>query len=267
MKPTLSLLTTGAAASVLALSAFAADQTDPNTTTKRSYERQQAGNTDRLGRTSKVSDLIGMEIRNQQNEKVGKVEDVLVDLQAGRVVQVVISSGGFLGLGDELSVVPPSALRSGTEDKVLMLDVNKETLAKAPHFKRGEWPDFNDPVYSIRSYQVYRVEPYFRTNAASADNTRLNVRDRQQENLTPFDQGSGETDVDLTRQIRREILNQKNLSVNARNVKVITVNGRVTLRGPVNSEEEKRVLAEIASRVASREHVDNQLEVKQSEVK
>jgi osmotically-inducible protein OsmY len=52
------------------------------------------------------------------------------------------------------------------------------------------------------------------------------------------------------------------MSVNAQNVKIITVDGRVTLRGPVNTAEEKRLIGEIADRIAHSENVDNQLEVK-----
>ena len=54
----------------------------------------------------------------------------------------------------------------------------------------------------------------------------------------------------------------ENMSVNARNVKIITLEGRVTLRGPVNTAEEKRLIGEIADRIARSENVDNQLEVR-----
>ena len=99
-----------------------------------------------------------------------------------------------------------------------------------------------------------------RTNAV--DNTARNVRDRNDRTLTPLDQGNSQADVNTTAQIRKEIIAGKNMSVNARNVKIITTNGRVTLRGPVNTAEEKRLIGEIADRIAHSENVDNQLEVK-----
>jgi osmotically-inducible protein OsmY len=68
--------------------------------------------------------------------------------------------------------------------------------------------------------------------------------------------------VQTTRRIRQEILAKQGLSVNARNVKVMTVNGRVTLRGPVNDDIEKQAIVEIANRIAESANVDNQLEVK-----
>ena len=60
----------------------------------------------------------------------------------------------------------------------------------------------------------------------------------------------------------QEIIAGKSMSVNAKNVKVITSNGRVTLRGPVNTAEEKRLIGDIANRIARTENVDNRLEVK-----
>ncbi len=100
------------------------------------------------------------------------------------------------------------------------------------------------------------------TNAVTdADNTARNVRDRNDATLTPFDQGNSKADVDTTAQIRKGILASRDMSVNAKNVKIITNNGRVTLRGPVQSEEEKRLIGEIANRIAQSENVDNQLEV------
>jgi osmotically-inducible protein OsmY len=79
---------------------------------------------------------------------------------------------------------------------------------------------------------------------------------------TPFEQGNNKADLDTTAQIRKEILDTKNLSVNAQNVKIITKAGKVTLRGPVNTVEEKRIIGDIAVKHASAANVDNQLEVK-----
>ena len=100
------------------------------------------------------------------------------------------------------------------------------------------------------------------TPSKNADNTGRNAADRDDKTLTPMDQGNSKADLETTARIRREIVAAKNMSVNAQNIKVITNGGKVTLRGPVNSAEEKRLIAEIADRVARHENVDNQLEVK-----
>ena len=95
-----------------------------------------------------------------------------------------------------------------------------------------------------------------------ADNTARNVRDRNNSTLTPLDQGNSKADVSTTAQIRKEIIAGKEMSVNAKNVKIITANGRVTLRGPVDTAEEKRLIGVIAIDIVQAENVDNQLEVK-----
>jgi hyperosmotically inducible protein len=213
----------------------------------------------RLGHVEKASKINGMSVKNRQDEKLGKVENLMVDLAAGRVVQVIVSTGGFLGLGNELNAVPPAAFRYNAERDTLTLDATKEMLTSAPHFKSTEWPDFADPPYCVTIYRAYRVEPYFSTDA---DNTRRNVRDRDGKTLTPLDQGSSDADIATTTQIRKELRAREALSVNAQNVKIITVNGRVTLRGVVDTEAEKRILGEIAARTATADKVDNQLEVK-----
>jgi hypothetical protein len=209
---------------------------------------------------------MGSPVKNLQDQKLGKVENFMVDLSVGRIVAVIISSGGFLGIDDELSAVPPTALRLSTDRDSLQLDVSKETLASSPHFKANQWPDLGDPAYEGGVYRAYNVEPYFATGAdattADADNTGRNVRDRNGRTLTPLDQGNNQADVNITAQIRKEILATDNMSVNARNVKIITLNGRVTLRGPVNTIEEKNLIGDIANRIVTADNVDNQLEVK-----
>jgi sporulation protein YlmC with PRC-barrel domain len=216
----------------------------------------------RLSQVQRASQLMGTPVKNLQDEKLGKVENLLVDLGSGRMVAVIVSSGGFLGLGDELSAIPPNALRFSTDRASLQLDASKEMLTSAPHFRANEWPDFNQPGYSAGVYRAYRMEPYFSTNFVSAaDNSSRNRRDRGDRTLTPLDQGNSQADVNTTAQIRKGILAGDNLSVNARNVKVITNQGQVTLRGPVNTDEEKRFIGSVATGIAQVENVDNQLEV------
>ena len=166
-------------------------------------------------------------------------------------------------MGDELSAVPPTALRFNAERDTLALDISKEALSSAPHFKANQWPDLAQPGYANEVYRAYRVEPYFGTNTlTAADNTGRNVGDRNDRTVTPLDQGNSNRDVQTTAQIRKEIIATKDVSVNGRNVKIITRDGQVTLRGPVDSSDEKRLISEIAQRIARSENVDNQLEVK-----
>jgi len=95
----------------------------------------------------------------------------------------------------------------------------------------------------------------------AADNTGKNVRDRQGATKTPGDQSNATSDVAITRAIRKAVVADKELSTNAHNVKIITSDGMVTLRGPVKSAEEKRTIGTIAQQSAGVKGVDNQLEI------
>jgi osmotically-inducible protein OsmY len=96
----------------------------------------------------------------------------------------------------------------------------------------------------------------------AADNTGRNVRDQGDATLTPLDQSPAEADVKITQAIRRAIAVDKALSMNARNVKIITIARVMTLRGPVESATEKAAIAQAAESVSGVSGVDNQMEVK-----
>lgn len=96
---------------------------------------------------------------------------------------------------------------------------------------------------------------------ANPDNTNINKRDRNEQTLTPLDQSNTKADMNITQAIRKSIMKHE-LSTNAKNIKVITRNGDVTLRGPVNTSAEKEKIAELAKAVPGIKTVDNQLEVK-----
>ena len=96
------------------------------------------------------------------------------------------------------------------------------------------------------------------SRAADADNAERNA----EQSLAATDQSNDPADVKMTADIRKMVVNDDSLSMAAKNVKIITIAGVVTLRGPVNTAEEKRLIGEIADRIARSENVDNQLEVK-----
>jgi hyperosmotically inducible periplasmic protein len=93
------------------------------------------------------------------------------------------------------------------------------------------------------------------------DNTGRNVRDRGGDTVTPVDQSNNKADLNLTQQIRKAVMADKSLSTNAKNVKIITANGIVTLRGPVNTPQEKATIETKAQSIAGANNVDSQLEI------
>ena len=93
------------------------------------------------------------------------------------------------------------------------------------------------------------------------DNSGRNVRDRDDQTKTPGDQSENEADRTITQNIRQALTADDSLSTNAKNVKIITNDGTVTLRGPVKSEKEKTDIEAKAKQVAGVKRVDNQIEV------
>jgi len=103
--------------------------------------------------------------------------------------------------------------------------------------------------------------PLFSQEPGKSDNARVNKRDRSSEQVTADQQKQNSSDVELTRKIRSSITKDKSLSTYAHNVKIITQNGTVTLKGPVRSEEEGKAIESKAADVAGAANVKNQLDV------
>jgi len=94
------------------------------------------------------------------------------------------------------------------------------------------------------------------------DNTGVNERDDEPGSLTALDQSNSASDIDITQAIRKKVIAHDALSFNAKNVKIITVGGKVTLRGPVESAQESSVIEQSARGVPGVQQVVNQIEVK-----
>lgn len=93
------------------------------------------------------------------------------------------------------------------------------------------------------------------------DNTKVNVRDRDAAALTPFDQTESEGDRTITKMIRQFVVNDSNFSSDAKNIKIITVRGVVTLRGPVKNEQEKAMIVQKAQTIAGANNINDQLDI------
>jgi osmotically-inducible protein OsmY len=111
---------------------------------------------------------------------------------------------------------------------------------------------------------VVAVAGYGQTSGTQPDNTKVNERDRNAGEATADQQKVNATDQDLTKNIRQSVMADKSLSTYAHNIKIISQNGAVTLKGPVKSNDEKRALVAKAIAVAgSADKVTDQISVKQ----
>ncbi len=98
-------------------------------------------------------------------------------------------------------------------------------------------------------------------NVKKSDNTKLNERDRSGTTLLPRNQSNSSEDIDISARLRKAIVSDGNLSMNAKNVKIITRDGSVTLRGVVKDDDEKKAVQDLASRTEGVKNVENQLDV------
>lgn len=101
-----------------------------------------------------ASTLIGNDVCNRKEENLGNIKEFMLDVRSGNVRYAVLSSGGFLGMGEKLFAVPWSALTIDTENKRFVLDVEVDRLKNAPGFDKDQWPSMADASWarSIHSY-------------------------------------------------------------------------------------------------------------------
>lgn len=115
-----------------------------------------------FGTLQKSSDILGMEVRNSQGEKLGEIKDAVIDTQSGRLPFLILSPSFMSG---KLVAVPPSAFTTGTEEKTVVLDFDKERLQSAPSFDRAHWPNWSDQKWSTEVYHFYNAQPYWQSSS------------------------------------------------------------------------------------------------------
>jgi sporulation protein YlmC with PRC-barrel domain len=100
------------------------------------------------------STITGTEVCNRTDEKLGTIHDIMLDTSSGAICYAVLSSGGFLGMGERLFAVPWPALHPDYENRRFILDVSVERLKAAPGFDKENWPDMADSTWSskVQSY-------------------------------------------------------------------------------------------------------------------
>jgi hyperosmotically inducible periplasmic protein len=123
-------------------------------------------------------------------------------------------------------------------------------------------PDAARPPVTAGTTDAAKGNPAQPPAGVAPDNTKVNERDRSSAAVTPTDQRENETDLKITQQIRKAVMADGTLSFTAKNVKIITAGGKVTLRGPVKTDAERNAIDAAARKVAGVSQVDNQIEVK-----
>lgn len=316
---------------------------------------------DNFGSEKTVKEINRIEIKNMQGERLGRIKEVAVDLSNGVIVEVLVVSNDFMGIGGKIVAVPPLALSFDPMTQGYLLDVSSAVFKSAPAIDRSEWHDTDRSVRIAAAYRLFGQEPYFlevgqnasktasrpkvslghvmRSNKVTGmpvknfqgetlgkvfsmklniiagrilsvvivapdapktksivpamalrfNNTRdtLLLDDTKEEfaneprySLTlaangkephskeesyagprtsmALEQGASYWDSDRTARINRKILGAK---VDAKNVQIATINGRVTLRGWVTTDDDRKLIGDIAIAASRLELVDNQITV------
>jgi len=232
--------------------------------------RTADANADGGRRVLKASEILGMDVKNHEDESIGDINELVLNHSMDRISSVVVSSGGFLGIGNTLSVLPAEAVTT-TKDAVLV-NATKTTLERSPRFSEEAWPErMNDPSYLVNIYSPYQfndevktdVDVNANTDEKVADADKTAVRENKEPGaLTAQDQSNAPGDIDATTMIRRKIVSHDDLSFSAKNIRVITVDGKVTLAGQVASEQEIETIMKIAREETGESTITNRLSVK-----
>lgn len=108
-----------------------------------------------------ASDLVGFKVKNFQEEDLGKIEDLAIDMQTGMIRYAVMSFGGFLGIGDKLFAVPWVSLRFDPVKDTFYLDAHKDRLENAPGFDKDHYPNMDDRDWGNQVHAHYNAQPWW----------------------------------------------------------------------------------------------------------
>lgn len=108
-----------------------------------------------------ASTINGTNVKNHQDEHLGDIKELMIDTSNGKVEYAVLSFGGFLGIGDKYFAVPFESFQIDRENKVFLLDANKDFLKNSPGFDKDNWPSKAGGTY------FKDVKTYYDTNYKS----------------------------------------------------------------------------------------------------
>ena len=215
-----------------------ADQKD-DTGRKSEHQKYQTGKNE----VTTASDIIGKEVRNNQNENLGKVQDLVVKLGSGRMQYAIIAHGGALGIGRTKTAVPINALQCSADGKTLMMSATKEQLQTASRVPSDAWADARDAEWA-RTVDGFYGQPGTWT------------RGQGQYERQPFE-GLSER-----KEFIRDPAQVKGAELLTTPAEIQSDQITVTLRGMVESELEKQKLESKVKAIQGVHRVDNQLKIK-----
>ena len=113
-----------------------------------------------------ASTIDGNTVVSSDGDDVGSIKEIMLDVRAGRVAYAVLSSGGFLGMGNKLLAIPWSALTLDTDNKCFRLAATSDQVRNSPGFDKDSWPSMVDRQWASSVHQHYGREPYWEENVS-----------------------------------------------------------------------------------------------------
>jgi len=139
----------------------AADEADaPKASTSQETSSETTSNTGAPTKCNKASTLIGIDVRNQKDEHLGHIKDLVIDLSNDKVSYAVITTApkAMLGINEKLLAVPLAALTASSDQKYLILNADKSKVETATGFDKDNWPSVSSPSWG--------AEPFWQKDAA-----------------------------------------------------------------------------------------------------
>jgi len=109
----------------------------------------------------KSKEVIGVSVKNKAGENLGEIYEIILDKHKGYARYVVLSFGGFLGIGDKLFALPWEVISYNPEEECFILNIDKEKLKNAPGFDKNNWPNMADQTWGKNIYNYYGIRPYW----------------------------------------------------------------------------------------------------------
>ena len=222
------------------------------------YFDQEASKMSAAGKLSSATRLVHQELRSQDNEPLGLVEDIVVNLPAGRALYLLIKPTTAAEVQKALYAVQPQSVQPDATGHALVLRASQAHFLAGPHFQQEYRTELCSPEFAVavRRHYAQQEAPAAPHPAPPAQASASSEASAANSQPAPI-----RSDEEITQAVVTEIVrNDSYFSI--RDLKITTSNGRVTLASRVKNEKQRQQLVAAAARVVGTENVENQLQTR-----
>ncbi|MBI5383151.1 MAG: PRC-barrel domain-containing protein [Verrucomicrobia bacterium] len=212
----------------------------------------------------KATQIIGFTVRDSAQQELGEIRDLVLDLKSGHILYAVLAQGGILGVGDKLYPIPPQALSFADTGKALVLNMSRDQLERAPQFTKENWPGLSDPKWASDVYTYYHAPMYWlpahmEKDKGATELMRQPVREAEDK---PAKVETAPATSPLASKIVEALKADSALASVAESIEITAEGSVVTLKGTVDTEEQKEAVVKAAKNTDGVTEVDDQITVR-----